>query len=168
VNHVVTVQVENQPGVLARVASMFARRGFNIHSLAVGPTADPTLSRMTLVVDAPDLEQIIKQLYKLVHVVKVTELSVGERIEREIMMVRVNAEPKRRPEIMEVASAFHAEPVDVGASTLTFELSGDPEQLADFLEVMRSYGIVALAKSGRIALPKDAKGADRRKKLRSA
>ncbi len=167
-NHVVSVQVENQPGVLARVASMFARRGFNIHSLAVGPTADPTLSRMTLVVDAPDLEQIIKQLYKLVHVVKVTELAEGERIECEIMMVRVSAEPKRRPEIMDVASAFHAEPVDVGAGTLTFELAGTPEQLADFLEVMRTYGIISLAKSGRIALPKDAKSGEHLSKLRSA
>ena len=167
-NHVLSVQVENQPGVLARVASMFARRGFNIHSLAVGPTADPTLSRMTLVVDAPDLEQIIKQLYKLVHVVKVTELATGDRIEREIMMVRVSAEPKRRPEIMDVASAFHAEPVDVGASSLTFELAGNPEQLADFLEVMRTYGIISLAKSGRIALPKDVKGGERARKLKSA
>lgn len=168
-NHVIIVQVENKPGVLARVASMFAGRGFNIHSLAVGPTADPSLSRMTVVVDGPEMEQIIKQLYKLVHTVKVTELSPGDRIEREIMMVRVNAEPKRRPEIIDAARIFGADPVDVGVATVTLELSGEPERLADFLEMMRPYGIVDLVKSGRIALAKDPKTKDAaRAALRSA
>ena len=125
-SHVISVLTENKPGVLARVSSMFARRGFNIHSLAVGPTSDPTVSRMTVVVDGPEMEQIIKQLYKLVHVVKVTEMSSGESIEREIMMVRVNADPKRRHEILDAARIFSAEPVDVGVATVTFELSGEP------------------------------------------
>ncbi len=93
-NHVIAVIVENKPGVLARVSSMFARRGFNIHSLTVGPTEDPAMSRMTVVVDGPEMEQIIKQLYKLVHTVKVTEFEPGTAIEREIMLVRV----ERRPE----------------------------------------------------------------------
>ena len=160
-NHVISVQVENKPGVLARVASMFAGRGFNIHSLAVGPTADPTLSRMTVVVDGPEMEQIIKQLYKLVHTVKVVEMTAGQGVEREIMMVRVNADPAKRGEIMESANIFKAKTVDVGHATLTFELSGSPDALGDFLELMRPYGIVDLVKSGRIAMNRDAKTKDK-------
>lgn len=168
-NHVITVLVENKPGVLARISSMFARRGFNIHSLAVGPTVDPAMSRMTVVVDGPEMEQIIKQLYKLVHTVKVTELTLGDRIEREIMMVRVTAEPGRRAEILEAARIFEAEPVDVGVASVTFVMSGEPDRLADFLEVMRPYGIIDLAKSGRIAMSKDPKSKDAaRTTLRSA
>ncbi len=115
------------------------------------------------------MEQIIKQLYKLVHTVKVTEIEIGDRIEREIMMVRVGAEPPRRPEIMEAARIFDAEPVDVGVASITFVMSGEPDQLADFLELMRPYGIVDLVKSGRIAMTKDPKTKDAaRTKLRSA
>jgi acetolactate synthase-1/3 small subunit len=167
-NHVINVQVENKPGVLARVASMFAGRGFNIHSLAVGPTADPALSRMTVVVDGPEMEQIIKQLYKLVHTVKVTELPAGQGIEREIMMVRVNAETSKRAEILEAAAIFKAKTVDVGLSTLTFELAGEPAALGDFLELMRPYGIADLAKSGRIAIARDVKTNNKKGRLRSA
>lgn len=166
--HVISVTVENKPGVLARVSSMFARRGFNIHSLAVGPTEDPGLSRMTVVVDGPEMEQIVKQLYKLVNTVKVQELAPGEAIEREAMLVRVTAEPGRRSEILDAATVFEAKAVDVGAGTITFELAGPPDRLADFLELMRSYGIVALVKSGRIAMAKDSKTGGRRSKLRSA
>jgi acetolactate synthase-1/3 small subunit len=166
--HVISVVVENKPGVLARISSMFARRGFNIHSLTVGPTEDPMLSRMTVVVDGPEMEQIVKQLYKLVHTVKVTELDPAEAVEREIMLVRVNADPKRRGEILDAANIFEAQAVDVGASTITFELSGEPGRLADFLELMRTYGIVGLVKSGRIAIPKDQKTSTRKAKLRTA
>jgi acetolactate synthase-1/3 small subunit len=168
-NHVIAVMVENKPGVLARVSSMFARRGFNIHSLAVGPTADPGMSRMTLVVDGPEMEQIIKQLYKLVHTVKVTELDPAETIEREVVLLRVNADPARRGEMLEAASILKAKAVDVGATTITFELAGSPSKLADFLELMRPYGIVDLVKSGRIAMSKSPKTRDGRKpRLRSA
>ena len=167
--HVIAVMVENKPGVLARISSMFARRGFNIHSLAVGPTTDPGMSRMTVVVDGPEMEQIIKQLYKLVHTVKVTELGPNEGVEREIMLVRVAADPKRRGEMLDAAGVFDAKAVDVGASTITFEVSGSPDTLADFLELLTPYGIVDLAKSGRIALPRDAKSkTPRRAGLRSA
>lgn len=166
--HVISVVVENKPGVLARISSMFARRGFNIHSLTVGPTEDPMLSRMTVVVDGPEMEQIVKQLYKLVHTVKVVELNPAEAVEREIMLVRINADPKRRGEILDAANIFAAQAVDVGSGTITFELSGEPERLADFLELMRTYGIVGLVKSGRIALPKDQKSATRKAKLRTA
>jgi acetolactate synthase-1/3 small subunit len=155
--HVISVTVENKPGVLARISSMFARRGFNIHSLTVGPTEDPKRSQMTVVVDAPDLEQIVKQLYKLVHTLKVTEHVHGEAVEREIMLVRVNADPKRRGEILDAANIFEANAVDVGVKTITFEVVGEPSRLADFLEIMRIYGIVSLVKSGRIVLAKDTK-----------
>jgi len=168
-HHVITVLVEDKPGVLARISSMFARRGFNIHSLAVGPTADPRLSRMTVVVDGPEMEQIIKQLYKLVHTVKVTEHLPGGSVEREIMLVRINADPKRRSEILDSAGIFDARAVDVGKSTITFELSGDPGRLADFLELMRPYGVVDMVKSGRIALARDPKSKNgRQPELRSA
>ena len=160
-NHVISALVENKPGVLARVSSMFARRGFNIHSLAVGPTVDPAMSLITLVVDGPEMEQIIKQLYKLVNTVKVTELGPGEGVVREIMLVRVNSDPARRAEMIESAAIFDARPVDVGATTITFEISGEPEKLANFLELMRPYGLVDLVKSGRIAMPKDPKARPR-------
>ncbi len=163
-SHVISVTVENKPGVLARVASMFARRGFNIHSLAVGPTQDPTRSQMTVVVDGPEMEQVIKQLYKLVHTLKVTEHIPGEAIEREIMLIRINAESTRRSEILEAANVFDATAVDVGASSVTFEVVGEPARLADFHEMMKTYGIVSLVKSGRIALAKDAKSAVKKQK----
>lgn len=167
--HVITVLVEDKPGVLARISSMFARRGFNIHSLAVGPTADPTLSRMTVVADGPEMEQIIKQLYKLVNTVKVTEHAPGDAVEREIMLARINAEPSRRSEVLDAARIFDARAVDVGKSSVTFELSGEPDRLADFLELMKPYGIVDLVKSGRIALARDPKSkSDRRPELRTA
>ena len=164
--HVITVMVEDKPGVLARISSMFARRGFNIHSLAVGPTVDPQLSRMTVVADGPEMEQIIKQLYKLVNTVKVTEHRPGDAVEREIMLVRINADPKRRGEILDAARVWEARAVDVGVATITFEVTGPPERLADFLQLMNVYGIVSLAKSGRIALPRDQKSA--KKQLQSA
>ncbi len=167
--HVITVMVEDKPGVLARISSMFARRGFNIHSLAVGPTIDPKLARMTVVADGPEMEQIIKQLYKLVNTVKVTEHKPGDAIEREIMLVRINADPKRRGEILNAGGIFDARAVDVGKTTITFEVSGDPSRLNNFLELMRPYGIVDLVKSGRIALARDPKSKNgRQPELRSA
>lgn len=167
-NHVINVLVENKPGVLARISSMFARRGFNIHSLAVGPTSEPEMSKMTVVVDGPEMEQIIKQLYKLVHVVKVTELGPGFGVEREVMLLRITAEPDRRGEILDAARIFDAKAVDVGVTTIAFELAGSPDNLADFLELMRPYGIVDLVKSGRIALAKEQNTRQRRRPLRSA
>lgn len=167
--HVITVMVENKPGVLARISSMFARRGFNIHSLAVGPTVDPKLSRMTVVADGPEMEQIIKQLYKLVNTVKVTEHKPGDAVERELMLVRINADPKRRGEILNAAEIFEARAADVGKTTITFEVAGDPQRLSDFLELLRPYGIVDLVKSGRIALARDPKTKNgRQPELRTA
>lgn len=162
--HLITVLVEDKPGVLARVSSMFARRGFNIHSLAVGPTADPAFSRMTVVVDGPEMEQIIKQLYKLVNVVKVTELGPDQGVEREIMLVRVTADPAKRGEILDAAQIFDAKAVDVGTASITFEVTGQPPKLGDFVELMRPYGVLDLVKSGRIALAKDSKTGEKPRK----
>lgn len=157
-NHTLSVFVEDKPGVLARVSSLLARRGFNIHSLAVGPSHEEGMSKMTIVVDAPELEQVKKQLHKLVNVVKITELESDNSIEREVMLVRVSAAPGRRSDVLEVASIFKAVAVDVGHSSICFQVSGEPAKLNDFLELVRPYGVIDLAKSGRIALSRDTKG----------
>lgn len=154
--HTLSVVVEDQSGVLARVASMFAQRAFNIHSLAVGPTHEDGRSRMTLVVDAPDVEQVSKQLYKLVNVLKVTELAPDEGLESETMLVRVAAEPgANRGTVLEAAAMLDATLLDIGPTSVTFQVAGDPPTLARFLEVMAPFGVVELVKSGRIAIAKE-------------
>jgi acetolactate synthase-1/3 small subunit len=153
--HTLSVVVEDQSGVLARVASMFAQRAFNIHSLAVGPTHEEGRSRITLVVDAPDVEQLSKQLYKLVNVLKVTELAPEEGLEGEIMLVRVAADPATRGTVLEAAAMLEATLLDIGPTSVTFQVAGDPATLARFLEVMEPFGIVELVKSGRIAIAKE-------------
>ena len=155
--HTLSVLVEDKPGVLARVALLLARRGFNIHSLAVGPTAEVGMSKMTVVVNAPELEQVKKQLHKLINVVKITELDNDFAIEREIMLVRVNAPPGRRGEILEVANIFKVTAVDVATNSITFQAAGTPSKVNDFLELIRPFGIIDLVKSGRIAMRRDPK-----------
>ena len=157
-----SVLVENKPGVLARVSSMFARRGFNIHSLAVGPAADPELSMMTVVVDTENLEQVLKQLRKLINTIKVTELNPDDSIEREVMLVRVAADAAQRGELLEAAGVFKAKAVDVGTNSITFEVTGSPDKVNDFLELLRPYGLIELVKSGWIALARDSKGSELR------
>lgn len=157
VHHIISVLVEDKPGVLARVSSMFARRGFNIHSLAVGPSAEPGMSKMTVVVDGPEMEQIVKQLRKMVNTVKVTELNPGDYVETEVALIRVSTDPKTRGELLDAASIFQATVADVGMTSLTFEVSGNPDKIADFLDLLRPYGLVDIVKSGRIALSKDAR-----------
>ena len=159
---ILSVLVENKPGVLARVSSMFARRGFNIHSLAVGPAADPDLSVMTVVVDAENLEQVLKQLRKLINTIKVTELDPDDSIEREVMLVRVAADATQRGELLEAAAVFKAKAVDVGTNSITFEVTGSPDKVNDFLELLRPYGLIELVKSGWIALARDSKGSELR------
>lgn len=153
--HIITVLVENKPGVLARVSSMFARRGFNIHSLTVGPSVEPDQSRMTVVVDGPEMEQIVKQLRKMINTVKVTELLPGEGIEREVVLVRVSSSPAQRGELLDTASIFDAKAADVGPTSITFELADSPERCNDFLALVAPYGIMELVKSGRVALRRD-------------
>ena len=152
--HTLSVLVENKSGVLTRVASLFARRGFNIDSLAVGITEDPTLSRMTIVVDADEtaIEQVTKQLHKLINVLKIQNLDPKAMIDRELVLYKVNAAPERRHEIIEVANVFRAKIVDVGRASLTIEATGTSDKLAAMEDLLRAYGIKELARTGKIAL----------------
>ena len=152
--HTLSVLVENKPGVLTRVTSLFSRRGFNIDSLAVGVTEDPTLSRITMVVSAADtpLEQITKQLHKLVNVLKIQDLDPAEMVDRELVLFKVNAPPDRRHEVIEVTNVFRAKIIDVGKNSLTIEATGTAEKLLAMEDLLRAYGIKELARTGRIAL----------------
>jgi acetolactate synthase I/III small subunit len=152
--HTLSVLVENKPGVLTRVAGMFARRNYNIHSLAVGPTDDPRVSRLTLVVgtEAVQLEQIIKQLNKLVHVLKIVELEAGDTVERELQLVKVACDATTRGQIIELAGVFRANIVDVDHDSLTIEAAGDPDKLAALVDLLEPFGIREMVRSGRIAL----------------
>ncbi|HEX4540535.1 MAG TPA: acetolactate synthase small subunit [Acidimicrobiales bacterium] len=155
-HHILSVTVENRAGVLARVAGLFSRRGYNIYSLAVAPTDDERFSRITIVVDVESspLEQVTKQLFKLINVVKISELDPAEATERELVLATVRAEPKSRGEVIELVQVFEGRIVDVGYDQLTVMLAGAPSKLDDFEDLMRSYGIVELQRTGRVALPK--------------
>lgn len=152
--HTLSVLVEDRPGVLARVSAMFSNRGFNIHSLAVGPTHIEGRSRITLVADAPDLEQLQKQLHKLVNVIKVHEYDSEVSLESEVLLARVACDPASRGAVGDTASLFGARMVDMAPDSLTFELSGTPDHLSAFADQMKPFGLVDLVKSGRIALKK--------------
>jgi acetolactate synthase-1/3 small subunit len=154
-HHILSVLVENKAGVLARVSSMFARRGYNIYSLAVAPTDDERFSRITVVVDVESspLEQIVKQLFKLIHVVKITELDPERAVERELMLLTVRTEGGKRSEIIELANIFGGRIVDTAHDALTVAIAGKPRNLDDFEDLMRAFGIVELQRTGRVALP---------------
>jgi acetolactate synthase-1/3 small subunit len=142
--------------VLARVAQLFSRRGYNIYSLAVAPTDDDRFSRITIVVDVESspLEQITKQLFKLINVVKISELAPEESVERELMLLTVTASPDARNQVIELVQVFKGTIVDVGHDQLTMMLAGQPAKLDDFEDLMRAYGIVELQRTGRVALPR--------------
>jgi acetolactate synthase-1/3 small subunit len=146
----------NEPGVLAHVAGMFSARGFNIDSLVVGRTEDPSLSRMTIVVNADDrvLEQVRKQLAKIVTVVRVRDYKDLPFVERDLMLVKVSTPPGKRGEVIELASLFRGRVVDVGQNTVMVELSGEEEKLDAFVELVRPFGIKELARTGVIAMPR--------------
>jgi acetolactate synthase-1/3 small subunit len=150
-HHTLVVLVENKAGVLARVSGLFARRGYNIYSLAVAPTDDERFSRITIVVDveSASLEQITKQLFKLVNVVKISELDPRESVEREL-----RADAAGRSQVVELVRLFDGRIVDVGHDELTVSLDGEPGRLDDLEELLRPYGIVELQRTGRVALPK--------------
>ncbi len=155
-HHTLSVLVENKAGVLARVSSLFARRGFNIFSLAVAPTDDERFSRITIVVDVEEnsVEQITKQLFKLIHVVKISELHPAEAVERELVLATVKATPELRGQILELVQIFEGKILAVGAEELTISLDGSPAKIDDFEDLLRPYGIVELQRTGRVALPK--------------
>jgi acetolactate synthase-1/3 small subunit len=152
--HMLSALVQNQPGVLAHVSGMLASRGFNIDSLAVGETEDPHLSRMTFVVRGDDamLEQVRKQLDKLVTVVKVQDISSEDFVERDLMLIKVNANAAQRTEISLLIEMFRGRVVDVSANDLMVEISGQEQKIEAFIDLMRPYGIQELARTGRIAL----------------
>jgi len=152
--HTISVLVENHPGVLARIAGLFSGRGFNIDSLSVGETEDPTVSRMTVVVNGDDVvvEQIGKQLNKLIDTIKVVDLTEEEHIERELVLVKVTADGAVRSEVMQIADIFRAKVVDVGARSLIVEATGTEDKVDALIELLGRFGIQEMARTGRIAL----------------
>jgi acetolactate synthase-1/3 small subunit len=162
--HTIAVLVENKFGVLSRVAGLFSARGYNIESLSVGETLDSSVSRMTLVVRGDEfvLEQVMKQLHKLIDVIKVIDLTQENHVERELVLMRVNAEPQHRAEILRTADIFRAKVVDVTAATFTLEATGDEPKLSAFVELMRPMGIQELVRTGKVAIARGSKTARRR------
>jgi acetolactate synthase-1/3 small subunit len=156
--HVLSALVQNQPGVLAHVSGMFASRGFNIESLAVGETEDAHLSRITVVVNGDDrlLEQIRKQLEKIVTVVKVLDISRTDYVERDLMLIKINADPSQRLELQGLVQIFRGRIVDVGADEIMVEISGQEKKIEAFVDAVRPYGIRELARTGRIAMVRGA------------
>jgi acetolactate synthase-1/3 small subunit len=153
-HHILSVLVENRSGVLARIAGLFARRGFNIVSLNVAPTDDPEISRLTMVVDleSAPLEQITKQLHKLVNVLRITELDPAEAIRRELLLATVSAAAERRGQVIELVDIFGGEILDVSQDRVTVALAGEPERLDAFEDLMEDFGIVDLQRTGLAAL----------------
>lgn len=154
--HTISVLVENKFGVLTRVAGLFSGRGYNIDTLNVGPTNDPKTSRMTIVTHGDDatLEQIVKQLNKLVDVIEVTDFRTGEYVDRELVLVKVGVDARSRAEVMQITDIFRAKIVDVQPKTLTIEITGNESKVEKFLDLMGAFGIVALTRTGTIALPR--------------
>ncbi len=163
--HTLSVLVENRPGVLARIAIMFRRRGFNIESLAVGPTERHDVSRITLRVECAEraLEQIEKQIHKLVDVLRVNELTPGDSVERELALIKVAAPPSRRAELLALAEAFRARIADLGPDAIVFEVVGPTEEIDSFEELVRPHGVKELVRTGRIGLARAAVPAPRAK-----
>ena len=158
-NYLLSILVENKPGVLSRITGLFSRRGFNIESLSVAPTEDESLSRMTVIVEADEVgfEQITKQLHKLVSVFKISDLTFEGAVERELVLFKVQAPPERRHEVIEIANVFRAKIVDVGRNSLTIEATGDAEKLKGLEDLLRAYGLKEIVRTGKIAMSRNAK-----------
>ena len=154
--HTISVLVENKFGVLVRIAGLFSGRGFNIDTLNVAPTQDPTQSRMTIVVKGDDtvLEQVTKQLNKLVDIIKVQDFRDGEYVDRELVLVKIGADTKSRPEVMQICDIFRAKIVDFAHKTLTIELTGDEAKISAFLDLMEPFGIRDITRTGKVAMPR--------------
>ena len=152
--HTLSVLVENKPGVLARVAGLFSRRAFNIHSLAVGPTEHPEISRITVVVDVEDLplEQVTKQLNKLIHVLKIVELEAERSVQRELLLVKVRADARQRAEVLQVVDLFRAHVVDVSPDSLVIEAVGAPQKLDALLAALAPHDVREIVQSGTVAI----------------
>ena len=157
--HIISIEVENRFGILARITSLFSARGFNIDSLAVGETEDPTVSRVTMVVPGDDqiIEQVIKQLHKLVDVIKVVDLRGQDIVERELILVRVNARRADRAEIMRIVDIFRSRIVDIDPLSFTIEITGTEEKIKGILTLLKIFGIKKLVRTGKIALSREGK-----------
>jgi acetolactate synthase I/III small subunit len=157
--HTMSVLVENTPGVLARVAGLFSRRGFNIHSLAVGPTENPDVARMTIVVAVEDhpLEQVTKQLNKLINVIKIVELDPRVAVQRELLLVKVRADTTVRSQVLEAVALFKAKVVDVAPEAMTIEATGTGDKIAALLRMLEPFGIREIVQSGMIAIGRGAR-----------
>ena len=166
--HTLSVLVENKPGVLARVASLFSRRGFNIDSLAVGPTEHPEISRMTIVVNVEELplEQVTKQLNKLVNVIKIVELDPVASVQRELLLVKVRADLEARSHVLETVQLFRAKVVDVAPDTVTIEATGTADKLEALIRVLEPFGIKELVQSGMVAVGRGSRSITDRNTLR--
>lgn len=157
--HVLSVLVENKSGVLSRVAGLISRRGFNIESLSVGPTEDPTMSRITIIMEADEIayEQITKQLHKLISVHKITDLTQTAALERELVLIKVHVTADKRSEVIEIANIFRANIVDVGKTSLTIEITGSEDKLKGIEDLLRAYGIKEIIRTGLIAMSRGSK-----------
>jgi acetolactate synthase-1/3 small subunit len=157
--HTLSVLVENKPGVLARISGLFSRRGFNIDSLAVGPTEHPEISRMTIVVNVEDLplEQVTKQLNKLVNVLKIVELDPGSSVQRELLLIKVRADSETRSQVLETVQLFRAKVVDVAPDAVTIEATGSRDKLEALIRVLEPFGIKELVQSGMVAIGRGAR-----------
>jgi acetolactate synthase-1/3 small subunit len=155
--HTLSVLVEDEAGVLTRIAGLFARRGFNIESLAVGPAEKMGISRITMVVpgDDNDIEQLTKQLYKLINVLKVQDITQTPCVERELMLVKVNATASNRAEVIELAQVFRARIVDISEETVTIEVVGDPGKMVAIIQMLNKFGIREVSRTGKIALVRE-------------
>jgi acetolactate synthase-1/3 small subunit len=154
--HTISVLVENKFGVLTRVAGLFSGRGYNIDTLNVGPTHDPVLSRMTIVTTGDDatLDQIVKQLNKLPNVIKVQDFRNEEYVDRELILVKVAVDSKSRAEVMQITDIFRAKIVDVQPKSLTIEITGNDSKVEKFLDLMKTFGVLELTRTGQVALPR--------------
>jgi acetolactate synthase-1/3 small subunit len=152
--HTLSVLVENKPGVLTRVAGLFARRGFNIESLVVAETENPLVSRITITVDEEDhtVEQVGKQLHKLINVLKITDLDPAGSVERELLLLKVKADAQSRSEIMQIVEIFRAKIVDVSSAVIIIEMTGTRDKVSAFMELMKPFGVVELMRTGRMAM----------------
>jgi acetolactate synthase-1/3 small subunit len=158
-NHVISMLVENRQGVLARISGLFSGRGYNLESITVGVTQDPTVSRLTLVCGGDDavVEQIKKQLNRLVDVIKVLDLTRAPALHRELALIKVSAKGRSRGEIFQVSDVFKAQVMDVGQDTMTLELAGSPDKIDDFVALLLPYGLVEIARSGMVSLERGKK-----------
>ncbi|HJQ05071.1 MAG TPA: acetolactate synthase small subunit [Nocardioides sp.] len=164
--HTLSVLVEDQPGVLTRIAALFSRRGFNIESLAVGPTENEGISRMTIMVnvEGSPLEQVTKQLNKLVEVIKIVELEHSASVTRELVMVKVGATAETRSEIVDIVQLFRAKVIDVASDAVTIQIVGNAGKIADFLRVLEPFGIRELVQSGMVAIGRGSRSISERSK----